>query len=135
MRVWTDLLGSKDSPYDIHLETKAGAKYEVRPPWPNLEVLSADVLPIEAIVQQVIRVRATIPEADAEQDLVITRLVARLQGGGEIELEKAALPTETIIEEVDITRCGACGGNIVPGDAEILETDEGRQAFHSRCVE
>ena len=134
MKVWTDLLGSEDAPYDFELETEAGTRYEARPPWPNVEVVGVDNFRIEEFVQQVLRVKATMPEDGVEQDLIVNRIVARLQGGGEVEIKRMALPTESIIEEVDISRCGACGDNIVPGDAVILDTEEGRAAFHQRCV-
>lgn len=121
-----ELLGNQAAPHEFTLDTADGERIEAEAPYPNVDVVSAEVKPVKRLVYQTIVVSASKDDLPAEQ-VVIGRLVAELEGGSEIEIQRDALPLNA--GEVDTSKCVACGGRILPGEAVIDESG----AYHERC--
>ncbi len=128
---WLKLIGNPDGPFDIELSTEPGTVFKSRAPYPNLEIISIDSADVKHIVHQTVRAKAEIPGEDAKLDVVIGRLVAVLSGGEEIEIDRVAIPTESVVSEADITMCAACGKNIPLGGHVVVDG----KAYHKlTCI-
>lgn len=126
-----EMLGSAGAPHDLRLDSAVGEVVAPGAPWPTVEILRSEVAPVRRLVHQTLVLRATRPgEPDAPAEIVVVgRLVAELEGGGEVEIQRDALPADADNPEVDTSTCAACGGPIVPGDARV----EDGAAYHARC--
>lgn len=130
--VLLELLGNKEGPFEFALGISSGTRFEGVAPYPDLEVVNSTEVHVRRMVWQVLDVSARLPERIDAEPLRICRLVAELEGGGEVEFERQILPLDEMkIQEVNITKCAACLGNIPEGDAIISDNI----AYHQRCFE
>lgn len=130
MAKYHEMLGAADCPYEFSLEVSEGTVYRGRPPYPDLTVLSVDDSHIRELRWQRILVRADNFEMKSE-DVQIMRLVAIIEGGGEIEMQRVAVPAELMPEEPsDRAKCVACGDRIPFGAG--IEVD-GKWYHEGRC--
>ncbi len=129
-KVWEDLLASLDAPYDIALGAEEGDVLLAAPPYPDLTIDDAHVSEVKSLFYQTVFVTATMAESDRSRRMLIGRLMAVTTEGAEIEIHREVLPAEALETGVDITTCGACGGNIPHGEAVVLESG----AYHPSCL-
>ena len=129
--VWSKLVTHPSGPYDITLAVKIGDELAAPPPYPYLRVVEVELVQARRLVWQMVTVDADDPErAGTGERLRFGRLVAELEGGGEVELDRHALPTEDPAPAADPGTCGACGQRIPQGTA--VEHDGG--FYHRRCM-
>ena len=126
--LWLSLLGDPSGPYDWTLETKPGNAHRVQPPYPHLDVVSVDVVPVERLAWQAIRVRGD--HATGSGEVIIGRLVAQLRGGGEVELHRTAVGAAAVEAPAPIPTCGGCGLKIWAGP----RVDEAGTYYHPGCT-
>ncbi len=132
LRRWCEMISAADSKFGFQLGIKHGTKWEVEPPYPDLEVASAKETHVRRLVLQELVVSASVPEDDDAADLVVTRLVAELEGGREVELNRHAQAAgEDVEAEIPMDVCCACGERIC--DPSIREMYEGKP-YHKRCI-
>lgn len=129
-RLWHDLVSSQEAPYEIPLGVEEGATFQAAPPFPDLAVDQVHIAEVDKLYYQTLLTTATSENSDREQRIIIGRLMAVTTDGGEVEIQRHALPMEAIEKGVDVTRCAACGGNIPHGEARILED----AAYHANCL-
>jgi len=129
-KLWHELVSSQEAPYELPLGVEVGAICRAAPPFPDIEVQGTDVVEIDRLYYQTLRVTATMERSDREQSIIVGRLMAVTKDGAEVEIQRHALPVEAVEHNVDTTRCAACGGNIPHGEARIHED----RAYHSICL-
>jgi hypothetical protein len=126
-----EILSSSSCPFEFSLKLKKKDRFPGKPPYPQLIVLDNVVTHVREIQWQMIKVRASVPESGKMEDVQIMRLVAVLEGGEEVEMQRVALPADVVQEmPVDPTRCGACGGKIPPGAATVKDG----VSYHWTCL-
>lgn len=130
MADWRKFIASSDSPYEFQLNTPIGAEFRVPPPYPDLIVEQSVHVGVNRLVWHVVAVKAEDAARDKKEQHRFGRLVAVLEGGSEIELYRAPWDDEIDEPPIDMTRCGACRGNIPDGAALLLSG----VAYHVRCV-
>lgn len=125
--IWVQLLGEPGGPYEWTLDTAPGERYpKVAPPYPSIDVVAVDVVPVERLAWQTIRVRGN--HAAGSGEVLIGRLVAQVAGGAEIEMHRTAVGAAG--EESDARpTCAACGLRIWAGAVEV----DGHP-YHPRCA-
>jgi hypothetical protein len=126
--LWVQLLGAPGGPYEWTLTTAPGERYpNVNPPYPSLDVVAVDVVPVERLAWQTIRVRGD--HAAGTGEVLIGRLVAQVAGGAEIEMHRTAIGAAGEASE-DRQLCARCGLRIWGGAAR----DEDGNPYHERCA-
>lgn len=126
-----EMLGSVSCPFEFNLNLKKGQTFPGKPPYPQLVVLENDIAHVREIRWQILRIRASTPETGKIENVQIMRLVAVLEGGQEVEMQRVALPAD-VVEEIpaDPTRCAACGGKLPHGSG--IEYDGAW--YHGTCL-
>jgi hypothetical protein len=124
--LWISLLGTADGPYQWSLDTAPGEKWRVAPPYPSLDVVAADTVPVERLAWQAIRLRGD--HATGTGEVIVGRLVAQLAGGTEIELHRTAIGADAA-DAPAVASCAKCGAPIFAG---ATVEREGR-TYHERC--
>lgn len=129
---WLRLLGAAEAPHEYALALQPGDCVPAAPPYPDLRVTAVDTAYVRRVVMQTITATATAADEGAEAvEVVVARLVAELEGGGEIEIQRLVGPAQAgAADEVDLTRCAACGRSIIAGEALVV----GVRAYHPACV-
>ncbi len=128
---WAQLIAEPDR-YQMDLNMEDGTRWESKPPYPDMEVLSTSTTHVRRTVLQDVSVEVRADERQKIRRYIVRRLVAELENGEEIELQRFVIPaTELPEDSIDLTICGSCGGRIPDGDAEVHEG----VAYHRRCME
>jgi hypothetical protein len=113
---YEELLDSPECPYQFSLENKAGDECPGKPPYPAMMIISSTSTHVREVRLHSMRVRLHTPETESVQDMEIVRLIAVLEGGGEMEVSRSSFPAEIVDNRPsDPTRCAACGKEIPPG--------------------
>lgn len=129
---YDQLLAQPECPYEFSLGLEKGTKYPGKPPYPQLLVLESQDVHVREIRWQRIVVRAESPEVERKENVQVMRLVAVLEGGGEMEMSRMAMPIEVDEKpDADPTKCAACRTAIPPG-AGVLG-DDGLWYHRDRC--
>jgi len=116
MSRYHEVLGSPEAPYPFDLKAEKGSQWHMRPPWPDVVVLSNTTVRVREMQWQRLVVRASAPESNKSEDVQVMRLVAVLEGDQEIEMSRIALPAEVDGDEpTDPTKCAVCGRGIPAG--------------------
>lgn len=127
-----EILGRTDCPYEFGLDLKNATVFEGKAPYPRLVVLNNETIHVRSIKWQVLDVRATMPETQKLENVRIMRLVAVLEGGGEVEMSRVALPADVVDDiPADPTKCAACGGKIPVGSG--VRGDDGKYYHRGMC--
>lgn len=126
------LVEDPNGPVQFGLQTPVGAVLPEHPPYPRIVVTDTGVQYVRRLVWHTVDVIARSEESGQTERLTIGRLVAEIEGGGEIEMQRTVIPTEALDDRpVNVNTCEACGRPIPDGDAVIVE----RAAYHRGCVE
>lgn len=116
------------APWAFSKDAEPGDEYLGRGDYPDLEVLSNDVVEITKIEVQLLRVRDT----DRDQDVLVRRLIGTMSNGKEVDIgERFAVPTALVDQKVDVTTCEACLQKIEKDDLIILDG----KAYHQYCAD
>lgn len=127
--LWLSLLGAAEGPYQWSLATRPGERWRVAPPYPSLDVVAVDTVPVERLAWQAIRVRGD--HATGTGEVIVGRLVAQLAGGAEIEMHRTAVGADAADGPSERPTCAACGAPILAG---AIVTDDAGHAYHARCA-
>lgn len=129
---WEEWLASAHCELAFTRDLKPGATFPGRTPYPEVTVLQAAVTHVRELVSHTMRVRALVPESGQEEDYIVGRLVAILEGGDEVEVARTAIPAAVAdAMPEDPTRCAACGRAIPPGAGA---THDGRAYHAGSCL-
>jgi hypothetical protein len=129
---YCELLSQDVQPYEFALGLEKGASFPGKPPYPEIVVLLNNTVRVRELQWQHLLVRASSPEVDRTEDVQIMRLVAVLEGGTEIEMQREAIPADVLeLVEADPSRCAACTRPIPPGGAVVDEN--GRHYHRNTC--
>jgi len=132
MTDWIKLIDDPNGPVQFSIETPVGAVIEEKSPYPRLVVTNRQTLYVRRLVWHIIDVDARSEDSIQRQSLTIGRLVAEIEGGGEIELQRSVVPSEIFEEQQnDLSTCNACGENIPEDTAVIFDG----KSYHKRCTE
>jgi hypothetical protein len=126
------LLNEGDAPHELNLDLAAGAVLIGEPPWPDIEITGASVLPVTGLRWQTLRgIARSTEDARLEVPVVIARLVAVIADEVEIEIQRTVVPDPDapVAAVLDPSLCAACGGRIhdVPVNLDGA-------FYHPRCV-
>lgn len=119
-------------PFPVGDDTPPGAFFPGEAPYPDIEVLGVDRVRVVALSWQTVRFRPV--EADGRRGAPIAtgRLLASLEGGGEVEIDRVVAPVpEDAGEVADLSRCAACDEPI-PRGAHVVHDGA---AYHRRCLD
>jgi hypothetical protein len=130
--MWSKLVSHATGPYDVRLDVGEGDELTAPPPYPYLKVLASKVVQARRLCWQVVDVEAQDPEhPEARALLRFGRLVAELEGGGEVELDRHPLPlVDPPARAADPSTCGACDQHIPQGTGVEHEG----AWYHRRCM-
>jgi hypothetical protein len=130
------LIEDPNGPIQFALDTPVGSVTEEAEPYPRLVVTDTHLLYVRRLVWQTLDVDARSASGQAER-LTIGRLVAEIEGGGEIEMQRTVIPTDALADRPpDVTTCGACGRSIPDGEAVVIPGGDGPPAaYHPTCIE
>jgi len=126
------LIEDPNGPVQFGLQTPVGAVLEETPPYPRIVVTDTHVLYVRRLVWHTIDIDARAGDAGKSERLTVGRLVAEIEGGGEIEMQRTVIPTDALNQRpIDANTCAACGYVIPDSDAVIIDD----AAYHRGCVE
>jgi len=123
------MLSDADAPHPFELGIKEGVCLLGNPPFPDVTVLESKLVHIRSLKYQILTLDATDENQNRNEVVRIGRLVAELEGDGEVEIQRFLLPMEDAEVFVDETRCAACLMSIPEGEAKIV----GCEAYHQHC--
>lgn len=131
LQAWCEMIMAHDSDVQFELGLKKGAVWDTKPPYPDLEVVETKDMHVRRIVMQESMLRARMPETDDEGYIKVSRLVAELENGQELELNRTAEPASDDSPDEPDNICRACDLQIVD-DSEVV-MHEGKP-YHRRCM-
>lgn len=127
---WAEMIADANA-YEMDSSVVDGTKWEARPPLPDLAAFESREIHVRRLFVHQVAVEARADERGKVARYIVSRLVAETEENEEIEISRTVQPlVESQDSDVDFTVCGACGGNIPEGMAEIYEG----VAYHSRCM-
>jgi len=124
------MLSDADAPYPFTTDIGEGYQLLGKLPYPDVIVLESKVVHVRALKYHILLLHAEEETQFRVEQVRIGRLVAELEGdGGEVEIQRFLLPTDSEDAPVDESRCDACLMTIPEGEAKVVE---GR-AYHRHC--
>lgn len=132
LQTWCGMIVADCDTIDIPLGLECGSKWNTKPPYPDLLATSVQEIQVRRIVFQEIIVAAEMTETDENGFIKITRLVAELESGNQIELSRVAEPASSDEAAMPNDICNACNGRIVD-ESETIIVDS--LSYHRRCVD
>ena len=122
----------EQAPLPFALGMSPGEELQVGAPHPSFVVGGTSEAFVRHIVWQIVDGLATPAGGGEGAQVRVCRLVAVLEGGGEVELQREVIPAEALTDaEVQACACLACGQPFSDRDT-IVATDGG--ACHHYCV-
>lgn len=118
------------APYPIADDLPAGTLLAGTPPYPDIEVCSVDRVRVVSLAWQTMTFRPVDEDGRRGAPIAVGRLLASLEGGGEIEIDRVVAPVPEAAPVVDVSRCVACDEPIPRGAHVVLDG----AAYHARCV-
>ncbi len=130
MSDWIKLIEDPNGPVQFSLGTQVGGVVEENAPYPRLVVTNKQKLYVRRLVWHVLDVDARSDDSNQRESLTIGRLVAEIEGGGEIELQRSVVPSDLFEEQQeDSSTCAACG-EAIPVDPVVFDG----KSYHKRCT-
>ena len=126
--MWIPLLSAQEGPYSWTLKTAEGDRFICKPPYPTLEVTEVINAPVKELVWQSIRARGD--HANGSGEIIVGRLVALLENGNEVEMQRTAIGAAAVEPDKSPKECGRCGLKIWAGPRVDLDG----VYFHAGCV-
>ena len=129
---WCQMISSDCHTIDIPLGLESGSRWETKPPYPDLFAIDVKETQVRRVVLHEVVVAAEMAETEESGVIKITRLVAELEGGNQIELSRVAEPASSDEAAAPTDVCNACNGKIVD-ESETVMIDS--LSYHRRCVD
>lgn len=131
LRSWCEMIAASDSKIEFPLGVEKGSVWQTKPPYPDLMAVDVEEIQVRRFMFQRLSVVARMDETDEEGHVQVSRLVAELENGAQIELSKIVEPVTNSEPSEDDNICRACDLPIVDETEKIFH--DGRP-YHRRCM-